>query len=178
MSQMNQNNQPGNNQPAPGAAKVNTKSPMEQQMELIQKQTKVLKKQLWHGRIRTLIMLFVLGVTITMCLYIRSTVKDAMKTVDAIYGMTQTATELAGQVSDLTKDISDTVDALDTEEINVLISNMSDVSASLKGSVEALDVDGLNEAVTNMNDVAENLSSVASLLNGAADTLKGIFGGK
>ena len=100
-----------------------------------------------------------------------------MSTVESIYTMTQNVNSLAGEVSELTKNVSDTVATLNTDEINTVIENMSGLSESLKGTVEALDIEGLNTAVSNMSTVAENLTSVASLLNGAAEALQNLFGG-
>ena len=147
-----------------------------QPIDLFQKQTKLLKKQLIHGRIRTIIMVLILAVFVISAWYMKAKIDEAMTTVASIYTMTQNVNSLAEEVSELTINVSETVDKLDTDEINVVISNMSSVSESLKGSVEALNVDGLNEAVSNMNDVAENLNSVATLLNGAADALSSLFG--
>ena len=170
-----------NNAPQPINPQMNTNAvkPKDQPtpMDLFQKQTKLLKKQLIHGRIRTVIMVLMLAVLVLGSLYIKSKVDEAMSTVESIYTMTQNVNSLAGEVSELTKNVSDTVATLNTDEINTVIENMSSLSESLKGTVEALDIEGLNTAVSNMSTVAENLTSVASLLNGAAEALQNLFGG-
>ena len=136
----------------------------------------MIHRQLIHGRIRTVIMVLILAVVCLSGFYMKNQIEQAMVTMNEIRSMTETVSTLAEDATELTKNVSDTVAKLNTDEINTVITNMKDVSESLKGTVDALDIESLNTAVSNMNDVAENLNSVASLLNGAADALKGLFG--
>ena len=166
MSQMT----PQNTAPTPYELATNAQI---QQMEL---QTKLLKKQLVHARFASIVLVLVLAVAVAFTLYMRPRVNKMMNTVDSVYAMTQEITTLSSDLADLTEDISDTVNKLDIDSMNSILENMSDVSGVIKGTVDAMDVDALNTAIENMNEVVGNLNSVVSLLNSAADALKGLFG--
>lgn len=123
-------------------------------IEGVQEQTKILKKQLFYERVRTLAALVIAGgilfCMVTVVPVVLSTAKranDVMLQVSETIVLADAAIESITEMSNTITSMGDNMDTFITE-------NSKSVEEVMK-KVEAVDFEGLNKAIKDLGDVVE-----------------------
>ena len=176
-------------QPAPAPSQPTTPPrPQPSPLEAVMLQNqKLLKKQLLHSRLRTLILFLILAVVTFSAFFIRGKVSEAMETFhDVTETLDETAERVQGAMATIESmnttidgvevvivQVREILDDLDLEAINTTVQNMESVSAALDRDIQAINIDELESAIENLNGVATVLNNAAQKLSEIGDFFSG-----
>jgi len=164
--------------PAPAAKSVPSQpSPLEAVM--LQNQ-KLLKKQLLHDRLRTVILLLMLTVLTLSAFFVRHKVNDAVTTLEetaesvkGAMGTIESMNTTVQEVESAVIQVKGILDDIDFDAINATVQNMESVSAALDKDIAAIDIEALESAIENLNGVATVLNNAAQKLSEIGDFFSG-----
>ena len=155
---------------------------------------KLLKKQLLHSRLRTLILFLILAVVTFSAFFIRGKVSEAMETFhDVTETLDETAERVQGAMATIESmnttidgvevvivQVREILDDLDLEAINTTVQNMESVSAALDRDIQAINIDGndlnkvamgfLLDSTFGKSSVQRHLTAFKTLTDTAAGT--------
>ncbi len=176
-------------QPAPAPSQPATPPrPQPSPLEAVMLQNqKLLKKQLLHSRLRTLILFLMLGCVVFSVFFVRGKVNEVMETFsstaevlnetaesvkDAMATIESMNTTIDG-VEVVIVQVKEILDGIDFEALNTTITNMESVSAALDRDIQAINIDELESAIENLNGVATVLNNAAQKLSEIGDFFSG-----
>lgn len=123
-------------------------------IEGVQEQTKILKKQLFYERVRTLATLVIAGgILFCMVTVVPVVLSTAKRANDVMLQVSETIVLADAAIESITE-MSNTITSMGDDMDTFITENSKSVEEVMK-KVEAVDFEGLNKAIKDLGDVVE-----------------------
>ena len=123
-------------------------------IEGVQEQTKILKKQLFYERVRTLATLVIAGgILFCMVTVVPVVLSTAKRANDVMLQVSETIVLADAAIESITE-MSNTITGMGDDMDTFITDNSKSVEEVMK-KVEAVDFEGLNKAIKDLGDVVE-----------------------